>query len=207
LGGRSLDLFEVIEKRGSVRWFKLDPVDESLIRKVLKAGTRAPTAMGMEQWFFVIIKDEKIKEKVWEFLKEAHIFYYSKARADSGSMDEERMRKLVDRLNRGMYKALTYIAAYLRIERKGLKEPYSKIEELWGVESVSGAIENMVLAATALGLGTCWIGVVNFLEKEINEVLKPPEGCKLIAILPIGFPLKQPKPKQRKQLEEVVRII
>ena len=202
-----LDIFEVIRKRGSVRWFKQDPIDDSTIMKILEAGIRAPTAMGMQQWFFVVVKDEKVREKVWKFLKKVHIFYYTRARVGSESFDQERMRKLQERLDKGMYRAPVYIAAYLHLGRRGLKDEYSEIEEMWGIESVSAAIENISLSAIALGLGTCWIGVVNFLEEEINEILKPPEGCKLIAILPLGFPLEPPKPKPRKGLEEVTKVI
>ncbi len=202
-----LDLFDAINVRKSVRWFKQDSLDESIIRKILEAGIRAPTAMAMEQWFFVVVKDNELGRKIWELLKEAHVYYYTKAKAGSESIDQRTLKKLQERLNQGMYRAPVYIAAFLRLDKVGLRKDYSEIEELWGIESVSAAIENISLAATALGLGTCWIGVVNFLEDEFNNVLKPPEGCKLIAILPLGRPLKQSNPRPRKKLDEVVRIV
>jgi len=202
-----LDLFDAINVRKSVRWFKQDPLDESTIRKILEAGTRAPTAMAMEQWFFVVIKDSKMGKKIWELLKKAHIYYYTKARARSKSIDQRTLKKLRERLDQGMYRAPVYIAAFLRFSQRGLRKDYSHIEEMWGIESVSAAIENISLAATALGLGTCWIGVVNFLEEEFNKVLGPPEGCRLIAVLPLGIPLKRTNPRPRKELDEVVRIV
>jgi len=64
------------------------------------------------------------------------------------------------------------------------------------------AIEHMVLAATALGYGTCWIGAFN--EEEVRCILEIPEGLKVIALLPIGFPDESPAPTARKPLKEIV---
>lgn len=64
------------------------------------------------------------------------------------------------------------------------------------------AVEHVVLAATALGYGTCWIGA--FGEEEVKRVLEIPEGLKVIALLPIGFPDEAPAPRARKSLKEIV---
>jgi len=64
------------------------------------------------------------------------------------------------------------------------------------------AVEHMVLAATALGYGTCWIGA--FGEEEVKRILRIPEGLKVIALLPIGFPDEAPAPRARKPLKEIV---
>ena len=66
------------------------------------------------------------------------------------------------------------------------------------------AVEHMVLAATDLGYGTCWIGA--FDEEEVKRLLRIPEELKVIALLPIGFPEEAPAPKPRKTLKEIVFI-
>lgn len=63
------------------------------------------------------------------------------------------------------------------------------------------AIEHMVLAATALGYGTCWIGA--FKENEVKRILKIPERLAVIALLPIGVPDENPPAKPRKQPSEI----
>jgi nitroreductase len=63
------------------------------------------------------------------------------------------------------------------------------------------AIEHMVLAATALGYGTCWIGAFN--EKEIKRILKIPESLAVIALLPMGVPDESPPPRPRKAFNEI----
>ena len=64
------------------------------------------------------------------------------------------------------------------------------------------AVEHMVLAATGLGYGTCWIGA--FSEEEVKRILRIPEGLKVIVLLPIGFPDEAPAPRERKSLKEIV---
>ena len=63
------------------------------------------------------------------------------------------------------------------------------------------AIEHMVLAATALGYGTCWIGA--FDEEEVKRILKVPERLAVIALLPVGVPDENPPPKPRKPFKEI----
>ncbi|MEO0073832.1 MAG: nitroreductase family protein [candidate division WOR-3 bacterium] len=74
----------------------------------------------------------------------------------------------------------------------------------WSAEAVDLAIalEHMILAATAEGLGTCWIGA--FIEEEVRKVLQIPAGVKPIALTPIGYPAKETRPRPRKPLTEIV---
>ncbi len=83
--------------------------------------------------------------------------------------------------------------------------------EAWGgmggywsadVVDVTIALEHMILAAAAEGLGTCWIGA--FVEKEVKEVLGIPEGVKPVALTPLGYPAKESAPRPRKPLSEIV---
>ena len=64
------------------------------------------------------------------------------------------------------------------------------------------AVEHMVLAATALDYGTCWIGA--FSEEDVKRILEIPEKLKVIALMPIGFPDEAPAPRARKSLKEIV---
>jgi nitroreductase len=64
------------------------------------------------------------------------------------------------------------------------------------------AIDHITLAAVAEGLGTCWIGAFN--QQKTREILKIPESCKIVALLPLGYPAGDGGPKMRKSLEEIV---
>jgi len=64
------------------------------------------------------------------------------------------------------------------------------------------AVDHMTLQAVELGLGTCWIGA--FSEEKAKKILNIPENCKIVALLPIGYPKDLPGPKIRKSLKEIV---
>jgi len=68
---------------------------------------------------------------------------------------------------------------------------------------VAIVMDHLILAAADVGLGTCWIGAFN--AQATREVLGLPEGVEPIAFTPLGFPADQPRPKQRKPLQELVR--
>jgi len=71
----------------------------------------------------------------------------------------------------------------------------------WFKQDPMIAVEHMILAATALGYGSCWIGAFN--EEGVKRILKIPEGLAVIALLPIGFSDESPPPRARKPLEEI----
>lgn len=64
------------------------------------------------------------------------------------------------------------------------------------------AVDHMTLKAVEEGLGTCWIGA--FYEDEVKKILSIPEGNRIVALLPIGYPAATPSPTPRKKLEEIV---
>ena len=74
----------------------------------------------------------------------------------------------------------------------------------WSAEAVDVtiALEHIILAAAAEGLGTCWIGA--FIEEQVRRVLAIPEGVKPIALTPLGYPAREAKPRDRKPLSEIV---
>jgi len=64
------------------------------------------------------------------------------------------------------------------------------------------AVDHMTLAATAEGLGTCWIGA--FYEEEVKRILKIPPEVRVVALLPIGYPAEEPSARLRKERDDIV---
>jgi len=71
----------------------------------------------------------------------------------------------------------------------------------WHEKDTMIALEHVVLAATALGYGTCWIGA--FDEDAVKSLLKIPAKMKVVALLPIGMPDEKPAPRRRRELSEI----
>jgi nitroreductase len=74
------------------------------------------------------------------------------------------------------------------------------VNEKWYPVDVAIALENMVLAATALGYGTCWIGA--FDQDRVREVLEIPEDMRVVALTPVGVPADRPEPRPRQPMSE-----
>lgn len=199
-----MDAYEAIVSRVSVRRFKPDPIPDEVIKKILEAGIRAPSAGNGQQWYFIIVKDnEEMKAKLHELILKAHIKYAEEV-AHEDTMPEEVKRRWLEALRKGeMYKAPLYVAAYLDLRKSQYKKEYEELERVWAIQSLSAAIENMILAAWAEGIGSVWLGDPLLMPEEFNALLKPPEGCELQAIIAFGYPARTPKPRPRKPLEEV----
>lgn len=79
-----------------------------------------------------------------------------------------------------------------------------QVSPRWHDKDTMIAIEHMVLEATELGLGTCWIGA--FDENKVKEIIGAPDYYKVVALLPIGVPDESPPPRPRKTIEEIVSL-
>ena len=72
----------------------------------------------------------------------------------------------------------------------------------WSTVDVAIALENMVLAAEAQGVGSCWIGA--FEEADIKQLLAIPDNLKVVALVSFGYPAEKPSPRNKKTIDEII---
>jgi len=196
---------DTIFSRASVRMFKPDPIPMDILKRIVEAGIRAPTAGGGQEWYFIIVVSEDKRKRIHDLLKKAHVVYAEKVQRKP--MRRESIEKWVKVMDEGMYLAPAYVAGYVDLREPIYSDNYRELERLWAHQSIAAAFENMILAAWSMGIGSVWLGVPLLMEKEFNEVLEPPSGLELAGILALGYPEEPPKPRKRKSLEEVSKII
>jgi len=168
-----MDIFEAIKGRRSIRSFKPDPIPDEDLRKILEAATWAPSAGNLQPWVFVIVKDEERKRRL--------------ARAALGQMF--------------ITEAPAVIVVGANEERSAWR--YGKRgRELYCLLDCAAAIQNLLLAAYALGYGTCWVGA--FHDEEVREIVGFPPHIRPVAIIPVGKADEKPMPPPRRPLDEVV---
>jgi nitroreductase len=170
-----MDLFEAIRGRRSVRAFKPTPVPDELVNKVLEAAQWAPSAGNLQARSFIVVKDSKIKTDL--YIAALHQSFIKEAPINIVVCADERRSEI-------------------RYGQRG--------RELYSILDASAAVQNLLLAAHALGLGTCWIGAFN--DNSVKRALSLPDWLRPIAIIPMGFPDEKPVAPPRVPLKEVTYL-
>jgi len=194
------DLFEIIATTRSMRRLKPDPVPPELIRKILEAGTSAPSGGNMQRWRFLVLTDRELKETVGAYYKRAwdeSVYPRYSAGAPAPGTSPERFRRMLD--------AAQYLADHIH------EAPVWIVPCMTGASpsrtagsSIYPAVQNMLLAARALGLGATLTTLYLTFEKEVESVLGLPADVHSYALLPIGYPIGRFGPVRRVPLAEVV---
>jgi nitroreductase len=195
------ELFDMMESCRAMRRLKPDPVPDDLIARILQAGVCAPSGGNFQKWRFLVIKDAKIKKAVQVFYKRAFEETvgprYHTAPPPPGVNKEQYMRQhaAVEYLTEHFHEAPVWIVACLEDGPNPNRSAGS---------SIYPAVQNMVLAARALGLGTTLTTRHLLFEKEAEAALGLPPGVHSYAILPIGYPMGKFGPVRRAPLKDVV---
>jgi nitroreductase len=191
-------LFEIIHTTRSMRRLKPDPVPDALIRKILEAGTAAPSGGNMQRWRFLVVKDPKVKEAVAVYYRrtwneQVMPRYQAGAPAPGTSLERfQRMLAAAQHLADHLHEAPVWIVACLQ----GPPSPTAG-------SSIYPAVQNMLLAARALGLGATLTTLYLAFKKEVEAALGLPDDAHSYALLPIGWPLGRFGPVGRQPLSEV----
>jgi len=106
---------------------------------------------------------------------------------------------LKEKLSQGRYNKFLKDAAVVIV---GCGQYGNTSADRWVPIDVTIAMENMVIAAWSIGVGSCWVGA--FDEKEVKELLGIPENMKILALLSMGYPAEQPPQREKKPLESIV---
>ena len=180
-----MDVMQAILGRRSVRKFKPVPVSDDVLNTVLEAARQAPSWANTQVWRFILVTDPQLKEKL------AACF----------------IRRDPTRENRGATAVLTApltIVACAETKKSGFSlagAPQTARGD-WAMYDVALAMQNLVLEAYALGLGTVHIGL--FDHKKVEELLGIPENMEVVSFTPLGYPDESPEPRPRKPLSEII---
>ncbi|MEM2341565.1 MAG: nitroreductase family protein [Candidatus Bathyarchaeia archaeon] len=186
-----MDVFEAIRTRRSIRVYEDRPVEEDKLRRVLEAARLAPSAGNRQPWRFIIVTDPKVKEKI--------INVKEKFRPSPRGLPPTRLRMPP----RGPPRSPLLTAPVIIVGCALPKESFPGTD-FWKID-VSIALQNLVLAAWEMGLGTCWVGVFHE-EEDLKKVLGLPEDSRIVAMVTLGYPAEKKEPvTDRKPLEEIIR--
>ncbi len=195
------DLFEIIGATRSMRRLKPDPVPDALIKQILEAGTAAANGGNTQTWRFLVIKDTMIKKAVQVWYKKAFEEVigprYASSAPPPGVTAEKYTRQhgAVEYLTEHFHEAPVWIVACLKDGPNPGRGAGA---------SIYPAVQNMLLAIRALGLGSTLTTRHLLYAKEAEAALGLPQGVHSYAILPIGYPMGNFGPVGRGKLSDIV---
>ncbi len=179
-----MEFYDVIKGRRSCRVFKPDPVPRDALERIVEAATWAPSGKNRQNCRVYVVTGEK-KEQLVSIADRSFPII-------EPSLKEMYDEKIVN-FTRNFFRTLGGAPVLLVFYSVPTDEG-----NFVDTQSVSAAVENALLAATYEGLGTCWMTNPVHLRDEVDAILGV-EGMDLMALVPIGYPGKEPPVPPRKE--------
>ena len=197
-----MDTQGAIRKRRSIRAYQTIPVEPEKVEAVLEAARWAPSGVNAQPWSFVVVRDPGVRQALSQVVLGSHRDVFSRVTKDpvSGPQLDERMKAVYSALP----SAPVYIVVCLEQKREYFQAGYEREGYEIDLVSVAAAMENLLLVAADLGLGTCWMAAPTFREQEMKGLLGIPAGVKVVALTPLGYPAENPEPRPRDPLPDIV---
>jgi len=174
-----MDLMEAIKGRRSIRMYRSNPVPEETLHMVMEAVRWTPSWANSQCWRVIVVKDPKVKSDVAATLPKGNP-------ALSSIMEAPLLLILC-----GMKKVSGYYHGLPRTEKGD-----------WLMFDIGLAMQNLCLAAHALGLGTVIVGM--FDHKGVTKILGLPQDVEVVAMTPLGYPVAVGSIPKRKEISEFV---
>ncbi len=197
---KSLSLLELMKTRRSIRRFKPDVVPKECANMILEAARWAPSAGNRQPWRFIIVKEADVREKIggiYQKMREADL--------KGVPADSPFYKAVSERIKADFYKNIFTSASLLIVVCADPKESFGY--RTYPMDCAV-AVQNMLLLAHALGLGSTYIDFYRPEHKQelkqLKDLLEIPDDIALRAILPLGYPDENPVPPPRKDLHEIV---
>jgi nitroreductase len=174
-----MEVIEAIKARRSIRQYQTTPVTDNDLTTLLDAARWAPSWANTQCARFIVVKDNQIKAKLAETLSSTN---------PAGA---------------AIRQAPVTIVACAELKRSGYFHGQASTDKGdWFMFDVALAMQNLTLAARALGLGTVYVGL--FDAAKAAKILNVPDGFAVVAITPLGYPAAEGRIPHRKELSEIV---
>jgi nitroreductase len=168
-----MELLDAITKRRSIRTYLKQALPQATVEKILEGARQAPSAGNVQPWEFVVATSHETKQQLSD--------------AAYGQKDIEEAS----------------IVIVVCADEKRAAESYGlRGKTLYCIQDTAAAIQNILLTACSLGLGSCWIGA--FKEDEIKAVIVAPKEMRPVALIPIGYPNEAPLARNRRPISEIM---
>jgi len=177
-----MDFYDVIEKRRSIRLLKA-PATQEQLKRIIWAGTQAPSGINLQSWEFIVVNDPKIIDEIIKL--KSQLQKDSPAGQDEGI--EHRLPFPPSEMEARLRTSFQNATIICQVSNR---RHWASIGSLWL------CIENMYLAATAEGLGAWFCSFWAGYPRKVEKLLGLPKTCALVNIMVCGVPAEEPGPKE-----------
>jgi F420 biosynthesis protein FbiB-like protein len=199
-----------MKTRRSVRKYTGDDVTEDDLKTIMECATQAPSPANWQPWKFIVVRDRELMKKMVNVVEEECDNVLGDDRVEKMKAGIERNRKYFAFFaSAPVVIVATYRPGKFLIARaaeaRGASEYDAARQEGFCVPmSVGASIQNLLLAAHALGYGACWMSGPLFGKERLEKILGVDEPWEIAAIIPIGKADEVPEPRERKLMSETV---
>jgi nitroreductase len=169
--------FTVVRAQRACRVFRDEPVDDALVARVLEAATFAPSAENRQPWEFVVVRDTERRKRIGELMRRA---WEGGGREHSRSRLSATVFAEVDRGATGSISAAPVLIVVAADTRRGLPATVPS--------SIFPAVQNLLLAAGAVGLGAALTTIATAFGDELRAIVGLPDHVVPVAVVPLGHP-------------------
>jgi nitroreductase len=196
-----MELFEVMSTQRAMRRLKPDPVPDSAIRQILSMALYAPSGGNRQSWSFVVVRDPAKRARLGQLYREAwrdlvKLPYYAAAAKEPPDSPAGKLLASATHLSEHLGEAPVLILACIALDQ-GVSPT------LTTGASIYPAVQNLMLAARELGIGTCLTTIHKFRDAQVKELLGIPEQVETAALIPLGYPRGRFARPARKPVHEV----
>ena len=198
------DIWEVMFTQRAIRYWVEEPVSRELIERVVEAASKAPSGSNHQPWMFVVADRDPVKTSIAEALRDYYEEGPLKTLVESSQKTEDSSQRLMMSGAENFFTNLRTAPAIIIPCLYKLSSPTSEMNTLIAGSSIYLAVQNMLLAARALGLGTLMTTSHSLIEEVIRDVCKIPDDAQPAALIPIGFPAVKFGPTKRKPVRDII---
>lgn len=205
-----LTVMEAIRQRRSIRNFKPDTVPEEHVVQILEAARLAPSGSNRQPWRFIVVIDGEEKANLRKicfdqaFIEQAPVVFVCCADLTAYSLAQRKLRNQ-EFISAGVLQTLSGRFADPAFREMMMSIPDMDLNMYMqaAIGSTFIAVEHMVLTATALGLGSCWVGAIGE-EGELNKMFSLPATMLPVAVLPVGYTAHNPPLRPRVAMSQIL---
>ena len=202
---RSTVLLDIIKQRRSVRKFNPDPVKKEDILAIVEAAAMAPSATNAQNWQFIAVETETKRKELADAIRNQINEYSSLIKSERAFNEFNAYSRYFTFFDTAPLVLCVIKTPYASFSKRIMKRYGLSTEALDAADAQgpSAAIQNILLAAHAMGYGACWMTGPLVAKEKLEKVLNLAPDNHLMAIIPIGKTDAMPEAPKRKPMDEV----